>query len=1032
MAGKRSLPLLGQPADSTGGEEFYQHIADDLRHLDVGAVRFSSHDRTLWATDASAYQVCPIGVVEPHSPEQARRALAYCAQHRLPVLPRGGGTSLAGQCTNRAVVIDFSAGCRRLLAVDPTGESCTVEPGLTIDELNAELADRGLTRFFAPDPATIAQAAIGGCIGNNAAGARSIRYGRTSENVAGLEVLLSSGERLWLQAGAGRTNAVALRLARQVADVVGKNAAAIRERFPRLVRRNAGYALDGVLLQLDGNVGVPDLDLSGLMCGSEGTLAMVVAARLKLHPRPVASGLAIVAFESLAAAIDAVAPILATGPSAVELLDDVVLQAAEQNALCRGYVEKLPQWSGHLPRAVLYVEYQSARGADEVAAALAGLEGLFSAQPRKIFTSASAMAEAWTLRKSSEALLHGISSFRKPVTFVEDNAVPVVELPRFVREFNRIVKAHGTTAAFYAHASVGVLHVRPLLDLHEPADREAMREMAVEIADLARACGGVMSGEHGDGRVRGPLLERFYGEDLMAAFREIKEIFDPAGILNPGMIVHAGGLTTLTENLRIGPERLQAAAPSSAVDALETFFDYSSQDSLRGAVEMCNGSGFCRKISGGSMCPSYRATLDERHSPRGRANALRAALLADGGSPSLGDAQTLATLDLCLSCKACKAECPSNVDVARLKAEYLALSYRRWGRVPLASRWFGHIDRLNRWGSRFHQQANALLRWGPAKSMITRMLKLAPRRRVPEFAPSIFLQLALKSGATQVRRHEAAGNSAAGVRPVESVSPKGSTELLGVRPRVIIFADCFTAFNEPQAGLALVRLLDRLGYEVQVPDVGCCGRALMSMGLLAQAKRTIEKTRTALAQAVFRDGAASASEVRAILFLEPSCLSAVQDDWPSLKLTGDPKFTRTLASKAMAAEDFLDKFWDQHPCPIRAPEASSLPRVVFHGHCHQRALGGPLSGTAMLRRVLGEKLTILDSGCCGMAGSFGYTEAHYDLSMKIGELSVFGPVRAAGPDAVIVAPGTSCRHQILDGTGRTAEHPLVLLERLLA
>ncbi len=1030
MAGKKSLPLLGQPPNFNSGEESYQHIAEDLLHLDVGAVRFSAHDRTLWATDASAYQVQPIGVVMPNTPEQARRALAYCAAHRLPVLPRGGGTSLAGQCTNHAVVIDFSAGCRRLLAVDLSGETCTVEPGLTIEELNADLAGRGLPRFFAPDPATIAQAAIGGCIGNNAAGARSIRYGRTSENVAGVEVLLSSGERFWLQVGAGRMDPTALRLAQKVAVVVEKNAADIRARFPRLVRRNAGYALDGVLRQLDNNIPIPDLDLSGLICGSEGSLAMVVAARLKLHPRPVASGLAIVAFETLTAAIDAVEPILATAPSAVELLDDVVLQAAGQNTLCRGYVEMLPQWSGRLPQAVLYVEYQSAQGADEVANSLARLQNLLPIQPVKIFTGGPAMAEAWTLRKSSEALLHGVSGYRKPVTFVEDNAVPVAELPRFVREFNRIVHSHGTTAAFYAHASVGVLHVRPLLDLHEAADRQAMRDIAVEIADLARACGGVMSGEHGDGRVRGPLLERFYGEELMAAFRQIKEIFDPVGILNPGMIVNAGSLATLTENLRIGAVRPPVPATSKAVDTLETYFDYHSQESFRGAVEMCNGSGFCRKVSGGSMCPSYRATLDERHSPRGRANALRAALLTDGRNPHLGDAQTLATLDLCLSCKACKSECPSSVDVARLKAEYLAQSYRHWHHVPLAARLFGNIDRLNRWGSRFHQQANALLRWGPAQGIIARILKLSPRRRLPEFSPSIFLELAAMSGGTQARLPVV--DAAAGrAQSVDQIQFRNPPQVPYTRPRVIVFADCFTAFNEPQPGLALVRLLKRLGYEVLVPDVGCCGRALMSTGLLAQAKSTIEKTLGALAQAMFKSDAASPAEVRAILFLEPSCLSAVQDDWPNLKLSGDPKLTRAVADKAMAAEDFLDKFWDQHPCPLRVPETSTLPSVVYHGHCHQKALGGSASGTAMLRRVLREKLTVLDSGCCGMAGSFGYTQAHYDLSMKIGELSLFGPVRAAVPDAVIVAPGTSCRHQILDGTGRTAEHPLVLLERLL-
>lgn len=960
-------------------------IAADLSSLDVGEVRFDRHDRLLYATDASLYQVEPIGVVLPRDAEGLRRAMRYCGEHGVAVLPRGGGTSLAGQGVNHAVVFDLSPNFRRVVDIDAEGQSCQVEPGVTIDELNRALGERATGLFFAVDPASMAQASIGGCIGNNAAGARSVRYGRTSENLAGVQVVLSNGQETWLEPGAGRRDAAALRLAEQVLSIVGRNADEIRRKFPKLVRRNAGYGLDLILSQLDRGVGPEDLDLSGLICGSEGTLAVVVGAKLKLHPMPLARGLAIAAFESVEAAIESVPAILASGASAVELLDDVVLDAARNNTECRPYADLIPTVRGAGAKAALYVEYQAERpdgpSVDQLDSRFDALRAILPNSAMAVYRDSGSMLRAWTLRKSGEALLHTVSGTRKPVTFVEDNSIPVENLARFVKGFRRIVAEHGTSAAYYAHASVGVLHVRPMLDLHEPKDLQSMRQIAIEVAELARDCGGVMSGEHGDGRARGPLLETFYGPELMEAFAEIKKVFDPAGILNPGIIVQAGAPGSITENLRV-----QAQAGDFKTGQIQTYFDYSDQDGLGGAVERCNGAGFCRKTFGGTMCPSYRATLDERHSTRGRGNALRLAIT--GQAPAWDDPDTLKTLDLCLSCKACKTECPSNVDVAKLKAEYTAQRYKLNGTIPLRARLFGHIRVMNQLGSLAPGVFNALAGWGPTRGVANRLLGLSPRRSLPRFQRSLYRLLK--------RRDRAEGAE---------------------RPRVVLFADCFSAYTEPEVGRAAVEAMESLGYAVELPHVGCCGRAMISTGLLAGAIRTADRTLGDLREFILDDG------VKAVLVCEPSCLSAIKDDWLQLRLETNMDLRRHLAGKAMMVEDFIHRFWDEHPKKPSLPEAGGPP-ILLHGHCHQKALWGDETSAALLRRFAGERLTVLPSGCCGMAGSFGFTAEHYDLSMRIGELSVFGPVRQAPPQTIVLAPGTSCRHQIKDGAGRSALHPI--------
>ena len=961
----------------------------------------------LYATDASIYQVEPLGVVIPASVEDAARAVEICARAGVPMLARGGGTSLAGQCTNRAVVLDLSRSCRAVGAVDAAAGTCRVEPGVTIDELNEQLAPTGW--FFAPDPATSRHACVGGCIGNNAAGARSIRYGRTSESVLAIEACLADGSRVRCADGAGRADARAGALAAGVAGVVRRHERLIRERYPKTIRRNAGYGLDMILRQLDAGVAAADLNLAPLLCGSEGTLALTLGAELKLHRIPAARGLAVVAFGSIDEAIAAVRPILETGPTAVELLDDKVIGLARANTEYRRYVELLPSLRAGLVQAVLYVEYSAEREAGELVAAFESLRRTLGGSPGgsggvATYTDPASMLSAWKLRKAGEPLLHGIAGRRKPITFVEDNAVPVERLSEFVRRLRAIVERHGTDAAFFAHASVGVLHVRPLIDPHDLDDLRIMHAIAVEAADLAKELGGVMSGEHGDGKVRSPLLERFYGPELIGAMREVKTLFDPRNLLNPGDIVEPVGapatprrIESISERTRINPEGRERRVPP-----VWTYFDYADQHGFGGAVEMCNGAGVCRKKAGGTMCPSYMGTLDERHSTRGRGNALRLAIsgqLGEGGGPgdrpAWNDAETMRTLDLCLSCKACKSECPSNVDVARLKAEYLAQGFRERGGAPLRARVFGHVRRTNRLGSLAPGLANAVARGPIGRFVAERVLGVHSSRALPEFSRTLGRQL---------------GHGVA--RSVREL-PTGA-------PAVVLFGDCFTSFNEPSVGVAAASLLRAFGYSVGLADAGCCGRAMISTGLLADASAQIARTAERLMSWVRDD------RVRAVVVLEPSCLSAIKDDWPGLRSTAPAGDVRAIAARAVMLEDFLEREWDAHPA---RPRWGAAAEVVYHGHCHQKALWGVEAGVALLRRAA--RVRVLDTGCCGMAGSFGFDREKYDLSMKIGGLSLFPAVEAAG-EAEVLAPGTSCRHQIADGTGRRALHPVEWLAGRLA
>ncbi len=936
----------------------------------------------LYATDASMYQVEPLAVRIPRSIDDLERIARDCFARSMPVVVRAGGTSLVAQSINRAVVIDCSAHCDRLLEVNEHNRSCTVEPGITLAQLNALLHERtGGRFFFAPDPASGAQACIGGMIATNAAGARSVRYGRTSEHLLAVDALLTSAR--CVRFCEAPSDPEARRIAHAITRIVRTYAPLIRERFPRTPRRNAGYALDDILAQLDALDHLPDddarsarLNLCPLLAGSEGTLAITLRAGLRLTPTPVARTLAVLAYPGIDEAIARLPMLLEIRPSAIELLDDTLLSLARINLQTRAMAEHLGAGDPSIG-ALLLVELQ----ADEDPAEI-DLDRLrrAGATPRlRVLDNPGLVAEAWALRKAGEPLLHAVPGTRKPVSFVEDCAIPVERLGEFVRTCRAIIEEAGTTAAFWAHASVGVLHVRPLVDPRDPRDRAAMVEMAQRICDCARALGGVVSGEHGDGRARSPLLPRFYGPELMRAFQQVREVFDPHNLLNPGNITDPGEPATIVTSLRVLPAGRRSPI-STPVE--RTRFDF-GPDGFLGAAEACNGAGFCRRRFDGTMCPTYRATRSERHSTRGRANALRLALSGQLARVA-DDPQTLRTLDLCLGCKACKRECPSNVDLARLKSEYLHQSYLARGSPPPAVRAMGRIADALRLACHMPGLSNALARSSPARLLLRCLLGVDPRRSLPAIAPSLRRQW-------------------------------GSNPTTG--PRVVLLSDAFTTYSEPSIALAARRVLESAGRRVQLVCEGDFARAQISLGLLDDACLTIDRTIARL-RPLLDD-----PDVEAMCVLEPSCMSAVRDDWQALRVRTDASVRARFAQRVVLVEEFLMDLIEAGSWEPGVRPASG--RILVHEHCHQRALLGAGSSARLLERIFGGRVESLDSGCCGMAGAFGYT--HYDLSMQVAELALLPALRRRDEGDIICASGTSCRHQIRDALGVRALHPAEIL-----
>lgn len=944
-----------------------------------GEVRFDRVSRALYSTDASVYQIEPLGVVIGRTRDDLVRTVRICHEFRCPLTLRGGGTSQAGQAIGPGLVFDTSKHLNRLLEVNVGERWARVEPGLVLDELNAQLKTHGLR--FAPDISTASRATLGGMMANNSAGARSVYYGITLHHVLEQQVALADGslahfrdlspEELERACQGETLEARGCRVVRRLAAECRDE---IARRYPKLLRRVGGYNLDEFA-----DARKP-FNLARLMVGSEGTLGVVLEAKINLVPLPRAKAVLAIEFNELLEALAATPAILRHQPSAVEVMDKFVLDHTKQNAALERLRQTLIRGD---PGALLCVEFYADR-AEELPPRLTALERDLASRGYgdRYFHALDLAAQAriWSLREAALGLSMAMKDDNKSLSFVEDTAVAPDRLRDFIERFLAIVRRHGTVAGVYAHASVGCLHVRPVVNLKTEAGVRTFQAIAGEVADLVLEFGGALSGEHGDGLVRSPFMRKMFGPALYEAFREIKRTFDPHGILNPGKIVDA---PPLTANLRYGAG-YQSPRPA-------TWFDYSDWGGMSGAVEMCSGLGVCRKTLDGTMCPSYMATREEAHSTRGRANVLRLAMAGRLGEAGLGDAGVREVLDLCLECRACKTECPVGVDVARFKSEFLADYWSRHG-TPLRARALGHIHELSAWASRAAPLANRVMNGTAVRALNERLLGLDRRRALPQWA----------------------------ARTLASQWRNGSTP--GGDRQVLLFNDTFTNYYHPEIGLAAAGVLHASGIAVGLAGNVCCGRPLISQGLLGAARaRAAENTRRLLPLA---DSGAS------IVFLEPSCLSALREDAPALVRGEEQRQAHRVAGACVLFEEFLERSLSEDRARLCLPERRG--RVLLHGHCHQKSLGLVAPATALLARIPGAQVIDLDAGCCGMAGSFGYAREHFDVSRQIGERRLLPAARSLGPDDVLVAAGVSCRHQVHDFTGVRALHPAELLRTLLA
>ncbi|HEY7315627.1 MAG TPA: FAD-linked oxidase C-terminal domain-containing protein [Gemmataceae bacterium] len=953
-------------------------LAHHLRKHLAGEVRFDATSRRLYSTDASIYQMEPLGVVIPKNVEDIVATVQIAAEAQVPITARGGGTSLSGQSIGPGVVLDCSKYLNAILDIDPAAHVARVQPGVVLDALNGVAEEHDLQ--FGPDVATASRANLGGMIGNNSAGARSLVYGKTIDHVRRLGVVLADGSRAsfgpvrpadWERRAAQRS--LEGEIYQQVRAVVRDERDEIERRFPRILRRVSGYNLD--ILSAGLNEGRQPVGLHQLIVGSEGTLAVVTEAELGMVPRPKARGLLVPQFATFAAALDALAACLELQPSAVEVMDHLLLELTAQNLALKDTMKAI---QGR-PQAVLMVEFSSddpAEVADRVERLrrrLEGVNGLTAAVPA---IDPSLREPLWDLRRAAMPLLYGMTGDRKPVTFIEDTAVAPRHLPEFAARFRALLQSHGTDGAFYGHASVGCLHIRPVLNLKDSGDVARMRRITADVTDLVLEYGGSLSGEHGDGLARSEWNEKMFGPAVYNAFCRVKQAFDPKQLLNPGRIVHA---PPMTANLRYGPQ-YNPIEPATA-------FDYTRQEGFLRSVELCNGNGACRKMQGGTMCPSYRATRDEKDSTRGRANALRLALA--GQQPLSHNREVYEVFDLCLMCKGCKAECPSNVDVAKHKAEFLQFYYQDRQR-PLGHWLMANIHRWNRLGAPFAPLLNFVQKRGVVRWMLEKTAGIDRRRSLPPLYRHHFRRW--------FARHQ----------------PDAAA---GTRGRVLLLDDCFTTFNEPAIGRAAVRVLERAGYAVELAGLVCCGRPMISKGFLNPTRSLIQEQAADLARRL-ADGTP-------LLGLEPSCLLTLADEWTEL-LRGP--LTKSIAAACYLADDWLARQIQAGQCELTLNPRPE--KCVLHGHCHQKALRGAGGTAAALRLVPQLDVTVLDTGCCGMAGSFGFEREHFDLSVRIANLALL-PALERAADAIVAAPGTSCRHQIKDLAKRHARHPLEVLEEQL-
>ena len=946
-----------------------EDLHQSLRKHVTGEVRFDRASRLMYSTDASIYEIEPIGVVLPRTHEDVFATMEIAREYKVPVLPRGGGTSLAGQTVGETVVLDMSKYLNRVLEVNTEERWALIEPGAVQEQFNLHLKPMGY--LFGPDTSTANRATVGGMMGNNSAGSHSIIYGKTIDHVLEMDVVLSSGERRNLREIKFEEAARMGELEASIATIVTANREEIERRYPKIMRRVSGYNLDEFVRN-------GKFNLSKLVVGSEGTLATVHQAKVRIEPRPAATAVMVVHFTDIVDAIRASDIILPLNPSAIELVDDIIINLARASL----ELSRQMDFVQGQPAALLVVEFYGESEVhlrsklDELEAALKRNKAGYGYV--RAFDQAE-QTKIWKVRKAGLGLLLGMKGDRKPIAFIEDCAVEPSRFPEFFVRFRDVIHKYGTSAGYYGHTSVGCLHIRPLINTKDAKDIRIMRDMTNEIADLVIEFGGGMSGEHGDGLARSHLNEKLFGAQLYNAFREVKAAFDPDGRMNPGKIVNA---PPMTENLRYGTKY-------RTID-IKTHYDFSREGGFATAVELCNGAAVCRKKNEGTMCPSYMVTLEDKHSTRGRANLMREILSGKLPASEFTGQELHDALDLCLECKGCKAECPSNVDLAKLKYEFLA-HYNETHGTPLRSKMFAHIHKFSRIASLWPSMANFTMNNGLVKSALDRFIGIDSRRKLPVFAQHTF-------------------ESWFNTRKSEFRNP--NSEISG---KVVLFHDTFLNYNYPDIGKATTQLLEAAGYEVRIADRKCCGRPMISKGLpeeaRANAKYNVQELHSWVEKGYL------------IVGCEPSCIFTFRDEYPDL-LKGDD--VTAVAKSSFLLEEFImrEKQAGRWKLEFRRQQKKAL----IHGHCHEKAL----IGSRYLKEAIALAYPVeeIDSGCCGMAGSFGYEKEHYDISMAVGRRRLF-PAVEKNADAIVVAPGISCRQQVEHATGRRPLHPAEALVQAL-
>ena len=917
----------------------------------------------IYSTDASMYQITPIAIIQPKTEEEIVSAVKIAVDHEIPVIPRGGGTGLAGQAIGSGLIIDFSKYYNKIIEFNEKEKWIIVQPGIIRDHLNTFLQPHQL--HFAPDPATSSRANVGGMIANNASGTKSIIYGKTIDHVLELKVLLSDGTILKLK---DKTKFERQQLSNEkdreseiyqaLGQIIATNRSNIELRFPKVMRRVGGYNLDEFL---DDKV----WNLCKLMVGSEGTLGIILQAKLNLTPLPPSKCACLAHFYTMDEAIRAVQKIIPHKPSAVEIIDDTVINFSRQNNATKDSCRVI---EGD-PEAVLMIEFTGDDYEvlhDQVTGVVKMLTQQKMGYAFPVFAEGKDYQDILTLRKKGLGLMMGMKTKRKPVAFIEDAAIPVEHLDKYIAEVDRVCKKYGVQAIKYAHASVGVIHVRPVLDMRDPSDIELLKKIAEETFTLVKKYKGSWSGEHGDGLVRSPFNERFFGPAVYQAFRQVKKLFDPTNSMNPGKIVDA---PPMDQNLRYG---------STYEDqTISTVFRFREEGNFQEEVHMCSGVGECRKIGKGTMCPSYMATRNEKDSTRGRANALRLAMSGQSMQPIYSQ-DIIDVLDLCLSCKACKSECPSNVDMAKLKSEVLQMKYDHSGNTIRESLLKKSSSYAKQLAGTVAPMVNRIQRSQLFRKTLDKLVGFDQRRILPSYARVPLYQWYQ-----------------------QQYFPPANAET-----SVVLFADTYVNYHEPEVGISAIELLGSLGVAVELANIGCCQRPRISNGFLHAAKEDGTLMATNL-QAFMKTG-------KKIVVCEPSCASALQFDIPDL--LDDPDVANSLSKNVHLLTDFV---WDILKRRKNPGLKLKSKEMVLHGHCHEKALYGTQSLHEIFNH-LGARLSEIDSGCCGMAGSFGYEKEHYQLSETIGEDRLFPSLRSAAKNTLVISNGFSCRHQIDHFTDRKA------------